>query len=68
MVEYVFEYTTEQERQDIINAHSDLYLSEIRNVIEGNFVVLTDAPKEAVTLQDIKNNTDLILLKQEGII
>lgn len=71
MEKYTYEYTTEEERQNIIGQHPDLILVEEQNLLlprPGKFLIFTDTPPVENQLQDIQNNTDMILLKQEGII
>jgi hypothetical protein len=65
---YTYQYTTAAERQTIIDSHTDKFLTEERNITEGNFLVFSDIKPLENSIQDIKNNTDMILLKQEGII
>lgn len=68
MTTHKFQFTTEGEKQNIINAHPDLILREEQYITEGNFLIFADIPSVENQLQDIKNSTDMILLKQEGII
>jgi|LSQX01.2.fsa_nt_gb hypothetical protein len=65
---YKFQYENQEERNQLIQSNSDKYLIEEQNIIDGNFLIFTDTPRLEDNIQDIKNNTDLILLKQEGII
>ena len=56
----VYEYHTEQERQDIINQNLDLFLIEERNITEGNFLVFSDTlpEKEIVYINVPKDEID----------
>jgi hypothetical protein len=40
------QYTTEEERQSIMNSNSGLILVETQNLFEGNFLVFSDTPPE----------------------
>lgn len=62
------QYQDEAERQQIIEANSSLILIEEQNITEGNFLIFSDTPRIEDNIQEIRINTDLILLKQEGII
>lgn len=67
-MEYKFEYKTIEEKQSIISSHPNLILKEEQNIISGNFLIFSDTPPIEIQLQNIQNNTDMLLLKQEGII
>ena len=58
----VYEYHTEQERQDIINQNLDLFLIEERNITEGNFLVFSDTlpEREIVYINVPKDEIDNI--------
>lgn len=71
----IVKYSTEEEKQQIIEEKTNegLVLIEIANITEGNFLGFMDTCPIQVdstpeVLLGIRNNTDLILLKQEGII
>lgn len=40
------EYKTDEERQEIIEQHRDLFLVEDQNFLEGNFLVFSDKAPE----------------------
>lgn len=67
-MKYKFQYQTEEEKQTIINNNSDKVLIEYQYLIDGTFLIFADVQPLENALQDIKNNTDLIILKQEGLI
>ena len=62
------QYNNDEEIETILNQHSDKILIEQQNLTSGNFLILSDSPRVEDSLAEIRNNTDLILLKQEGII
>ena len=62
------QFDSEEEKANIIEQYKDLVLVEEQYLTEGNFLIFTDIPPVENQLQDIKNSTDMILLKQEGII
>ena len=62
------QFDSEEEKANIIEQYKDLVLVEEQYLTEGNFLIFTDIPSVENQLQDIKNSTDMILLKQEGII
>jgi hypothetical protein len=73
----IIKYVEESKIQSIIDEQTALgfKLVEVSNIGEGNFLGFDDrdiTPTEKtpieVQLQDIKNNTDMIILKQEGLI
>ncbi len=61
-----FQYNTINERYAILEQNQDKFLIEEQNITSGNFLVFSDTPRLEDNIQDIKNNTDMILLKQEG--
>jgi len=65
---YKYEYTDDTTRQTIIDAHTDKILLEDQHFLTGNFLVFSEVKPLEDQLNDIKNNTDLIILKQEGIV
>jgi hypothetical protein len=67
-MKYEYQFTNNTEKQNIINAHKDKYLIEEDHHIDGNYLIFSDIKPIDAQLQNIQNNTDMILLKQEGII
>ena len=67
-MKYKYQFTDDTSKQSIIDTHSDKYLIEEDHHIDGNYLIFSDIKPIDVQLQDIQNNTDLLLLKQEGII
>lgn len=65
---YKFEYTDDTSRQNIINAHMDKNLIEDQHYVVGNFLIFSDVKLMEDQMNEVKNNTDLIILKQEGIV
>lgn len=65
---YKFQFLDDTDKQQIINNNSDKILLEEQHLLEGNFLIFSNIKPLEHQLQDIKNNTDLIILKQEGII
>lgn len=65
---YKYQYTDSEDRQTILNSNSNKILIEDQNIFEGNFLIFSDVKPLEMQLNEIKNNTDLIILKQEGII
>lgn len=68
MTEYRYQYNNDDEKAAIKAAHADLTLIKVEEITEGKFLTFVDTPPLENQLQDIKNNTDMILLKGEGII
>jgi nitrogen regulatory protein PII len=73
----IIKYENEEEVKEIVDEQTKkgLIVVEVSNVGEGNFLGFDDRnliPKEKtpieVQLNDIKNNTDMIILKQEGLL
>lgn len=62
------QYNDEGEKPLIIGNNKDKLLIEEQHITEGNFLIFTDIPRDEDILKDIKNNTDMLLLKQEGIL
>lgn len=56
-MKYTFEYTTQEERTDIINSNQGKYLIEERNIREGNFLIFTDVKPLEVEVQELNNRT-----------
>jgi len=46
----VIEYKTLNERQNIIDEHSHLFLIEEQNITEGNFLIFSDEPTSEKTI------------------
>ncbi|PKM95818.1 MAG: hypothetical protein CVU84_03185 [Firmicutes bacterium HGW-Firmicutes-1] len=65
---YKIQYNTQEERNVIVNKNLSLFLIEEQNITEGNFLVFSDLKPLELLLNDIRNNTDLIILKQEGLL
>ena len=65
---YKFQYTDQVSRQAILSANSDKTLTEEQNITEGNFLIFSDVKPLEMQLTDLNNTTNMILLKQEGII
>lgn len=65
---FKFQYSNTEERENIISQNKEKILLEEQNVKEGDFLIFSDIKPIENQLQDIKNNTDMIILKQEGII
>lgn len=57
-MKYAFEYTTEQERENIINSNTDKYLIEEKNIREGNFLVFTDVKPLEVEITELKTSNE----------
>lgn len=51
---YNHEYTTQEERENIINSNTDKYLIEERNIKEGNFLIFTDVKPIEIEVQETK--------------
>jgi hypothetical protein len=62
------QYSDLVERQLKIDENKDKMLIEEQNITEGNFLIFTDIKPIENQLNDIKNNTDMIILKQEGLL
>lgn len=41
---YKYQYSTPEEREQILAENSSLRLTEEQNIIDGNFLILTDEP------------------------
>ncbi|PKL00077.1 MAG: hypothetical protein CVV56_08155 [Tenericutes bacterium HGW-Tenericutes-1] len=65
---YKIQYNTQEERNVIVNKNLSLFLIEEQNITEGNFLVFSDLKPLELLLNDIRNNTDLIIFKQEGLL
>ncbi|MDF2841295.1 MAG: hypothetical protein K0Q99_2067 [Clostridia bacterium] len=81
------QYITQEERLNKISENPGFRILEEQNLLEGNFLILTDEPAPtqevisiyqdisheelnnlAVRIEGIENTTDILLLKQEGIL
>lgn len=62
------QYSNQINRQTVLDANADKILIEEQNITEGNFLIFTDTPRLEEQIQNISNNTDYLVLKQEGII
>ncbi|WP_297425776.1 hypothetical protein [Clostridium sp.] len=80
-MEYKYEYKNQDERELIINNHSDLFLREEQNIAEGNFLIFVDSQthiQDQITedlngrISDVsdylQNETDLISVIESSII
>lgn len=65
---YKFQYTDNVQREKIINDNTNLFLKEDSITLDGNFLTFADTSPLEDQLLDIKNNIDVIILKQEGIL
>lgn len=65
---FKYEYRDKTDKQTILNDNKDKILIEEQNYFDGKFLVFSDTPREEDMLKDIKNNTDILILKQEGIL
>ncbi|HHY27705.1 MAG TPA: hypothetical protein GX523_13370 [Desulfitobacterium dehalogenans] len=62
------QYISEQDRKNVIDSNPNKVLIEEQNILEGNFLIFSDVRPNEFILRDIKDNTDIIILKQEGIL
>jgi len=62
------QYTDQADRQIKIDANRDKILILDENIQEGNFLTFSDIKPLENQLQDLNNTSNMILLKQEGII
>ena len=62
------QFTDYADRQVKINDNTDKILIQEQNLIEGNFLIFSDVKPLEMQLTDLNNTTNMILLKQEGII
>lgn len=67
-MEYKYQYTDDNSKQDILNTHTDKFLIREENIAKGNYLVFADEKPLANQIQDLNNTSNMILLKQEGII
>ena len=72
---YKFQYTDDASRTALINAHTDKTLFEDQilfadetGTVKNYFLVFSDTKPLEYQLQDLNNTTNIILLKQEGIV
>lgn len=65
---YKFEYSNEIERANIIEGNKALFLIEDSIKHSGNELTFSNTQAIESQIQEVKNNTDLIILKQEGIL
>lgn len=66
----IIQYTSDSEVADIKQQNSDLFLIEIRNILEGNFLVFSDTPVQTRTI-DVERpitNTNLVELQDQNLI
>lgn len=63
-MKHIFQYSSEEERDNILQTKSDLILIEEQNITEGNFLIFSDVPLDPpiiyinvpeVELNDLKN-------------
>lgn len=62
------QYGIDKSREQVIAENDELILIEEQNIFTGNFLIFSDIKPLEENIKDIKNNTDIIILKQEGII
>ena len=67
-MEYSYQFNDDANKQTIIGNNTDKFLILEKRHIEGNFLVFSDVRPLEVQLNDLNNTTNMILLKQEGII
>lgn len=62
------QYTTAEDRQLKVDENSDKFLLVEEVIMDGNFLTFSATKPLENQLQDLNNTTNMILLKQEGII
>jgi len=67
-MQYKFEYTDVNTRELLINSNSTKVLIEEQMITEGNFLIFSDEKPLVGQLQELNNTSNMILLKQEGIL
>jgi hypothetical protein len=60
-----FQYSTEKEKEEIINSNIHLYLCEQQNLFEGTFLIFSDEPLPIIPYY---SNVEVEELKQENIL
>ena len=60
------QYVTHEERQTILNEHSDLKLLEEQNITEGEFLIFSDTPIPDPVVYVSVSEEDFENLKKEG--
>ena len=71
-----FQYTTDEEKQTVLQENSTLILVEEQNISEGNYLIFAESLEDIRVvptpiedrLTNIEDTQDLILLKLEGVI
>lgn len=59
---YTFEYTNDEERENIIKANKSKYLIEERNISNGNFLVFTSVKPLEVEVGELKQEKSTLQL------
>jgi len=67
-MEIKIQYEDLTDRATILSSNSDKILIKEEVLFTGNFLTFSDVKPLEDQMNDIKNNTDLIILKQEGIV
>lgn len=57
-MQYKFEFSNEEERNEIIANNSERFLIEEHHLFEGNFLVFTDEKSTLIEMQELKEKID----------
>lgn len=69
---YKFEYTSDEQRTEILNNNKDKYLYEEQNITEGNFLIFSDEPRLEDQIKQLKEDNlilmDVLATMYEGML
>ena len=66
-MEYVFEYTGNEERDTIIQKNRNLFLIAEKNIASGNFLVFSDIKPLTVQIAELEQNNKLLEAKNQAL-
>lgn len=67
-MKFKHQYKDETDKQVILDANKDKILIEEQRLFEGNFLIFSDIKPLEFQIKDLNNTTNMLLLKQEGVI
>ena len=67
---YEIQFTTEKEKEEILNNNKDKYLLEFKYLVNGNFLIFSDVPTIEILQQEQAKKISILeeenkILKQE---
>jgi len=67
-MKFKFEYHDNDERQSIIDEHSDKFLIEEQNITEGNFLIFSDVPNMVLETEIATQKEQLTQIKKGQVV